>query len=83
MAYLFGDILSVAWSDFLWIGLGLFFLVGLLEWRWSALLTYTLNRDLAQAEGINPKRGQLTLTLALALIVALDIQVVGAILSAA
>ena len=68
---------------FLWIGHGLFFLVGLLGWRWLALLTCTLNRDLAQAEGINPKRGQLVLTLALALIVALDIQVVGAILAAA
>ena len=83
MAYLFGDILSVAWSDFLWIGLGLFLVVGLLGWRWSALLTCTLNRDLAQAEGINPKREQLVLTLALALIVALGIQVVGAILIAA
>ncbi len=83
MAYLFGDILSVAWSDFLWIGLGLFFLVGLLGWRWLALLTCTLNRDLAQAEGINLKRVQLVLTLALAVIVALGIQVVGAILIAA
>ena len=61
MAYLFGDILSVAWSDFLWIGLGLFLVVGLLGWRWSALLTCTLNRDLAQAEGINPKREQMVL----------------------
>ena len=49
MAYLFGDILSVAWSDFLWIGLGLFLVVGLLGWRWSALLTCTLNRDFCAA----------------------------------
>ena len=58
-------------------------ILGLLGWRWSALLTCTLNRDLAQAEGINPKREQMVLTLALALIVALGIQIVGAILIAA
>ena len=46
MAYLFGDILSVAWSDFLWIGLGLFLVVGLLGWRWSALLTWSISNAL-------------------------------------
>ena len=83
MAYLFGDILAVSQDDLAVIWGGAVLVVALIGWRWSALLTCTLNRDLAQAEGINPKREQLVLTLALALIVALGIQIVGAILIAA
>ena len=51
--------------------------VALIGWRWSALLTSTLNEDLAYAGGINPKREQLALTFALAITVAVVIKVVG------
>jgi len=46
-------------------------------------LTSTLNEDLAYANGINPKREQLVLTLALAITVAVAIKVVGVLLIAA
>ncbi|WP_322867995.1 metal ABC transporter permease [Aquicoccus sp. G2-2] len=83
MAYLFGDILAVTKSDLIVIWGGAL-LVLLLVWaRWSALLTTTLNTDLAYASGIDPKREQLVLTLALALVVAVAIKVVGALLIAA
>ncbi len=83
MAYLFGDILSVSWTDLgvVWIGAGL--VLGLLWWRWSALLTATLNPELAHAGGIDPKREQLVLTLSLAVVVAVAIKVVGVLLIAA
>jgi len=55
----------------------------LICWRWSALLTATLNEDLAYASGINPKREQLALTIALAITVAVAIKVVGVLLIAA
>lgn len=83
MAYLFGDILAVSNSDLgvIWGGAGL--VVGLIGWRWSALLTATLSEELAYASGINPRREQLVLTLALAITVAVAIKVVGVLLIAA
>lgn len=83
MAYLFGDILAVGTTDLavIWGGAGL--VLALLSWRWSALLTATLNPDLAHASGIDPRREQLVLTLALAVVVAVAIKVVGVLLIAA
>ena len=83
MAYLFGDILAVSRSDLavIWAGAGL--VAGLIAWRWQALLTATLSPDLAWSEGIDPRREQMVLTVALALVVAVAIKVVGVLLIAA
>ncbi len=83
MAYLFGDILAVSHSDLLVIWGGAALVVALIAWRWSPLLTATLNEELAYASGIDPKREQLILTLALAITVAVAIKVVGVLLIAA
>lgn len=83
MAYLFGDILAVSRIDLAVIWGGAALVVALIGWRWSALLTSTLNEDLAYASGIDPKREQLVLTLALAITVAVAIKVVGVLLIAA
>ncbi|AJE49018.1 metal ABC transporter permease [Celeribacter indicus] len=83
MAYLFGDILAVGKADLAVIWGGALLVLVLLYWRWSALLTATLNPDLAMASGISPKREQLILSLALALVVAVAIKVVGTLLIAA
>jgi zinc transport system permease protein len=83
MAYLFGDILSVGRSDLAVIWIGALLVLALLVWRWSALLIATLNPDLAYASGVDPKREQLILTLALAIVVAVAIKVVGVLLIAA
>ena len=83
MAYLFGDILAVSRGDLTVIWGGALLVVLLIGWRWSALLTSTLNEDLAYAGGINPKREQLVLTVALAITVAVAIKVVGVLLIAA
>jgi zinc transport system permease protein len=83
MAYLFGDILSVSRGDLVVIWSGAALVVALIAWRWSALLTATLNADLAYASGIDPKREQLVLTLSLAIVVAVAIKVVGVLLIAA
>lgn len=83
MAYLFGDILAVSRGDLAVIWSGAALVVLLIGWRWSALLTSTLNEDLAHASGIDPKREQLILTFALAVTVAVAIKVVGVLLIAA
>jgi len=83
MAYLFGDILAVGRMDLGIIWGGAFLVVGLMGWRWTALLMATLNEDLAYAGGYNPKREQLVLTLSLAVVVAVAIKVVGVLLISA
>jgi zinc transport system permease protein len=83
MAYLFGDILAVSRVDLAVIWGGAALVAGLIAWRWSALLTATLNEELAWASGIDPKREQLVLTLSLAITVAVAIKVVGVLLIAA
>ena len=82
-AFLFGDILAVSRGDLVVIWGGGFSVLLLLIWRWSGLLTATLNEDLAYASGIDPGRERLVLTLALAVVVAVAIKVVGALLIAA
>jgi zinc transport system permease protein len=83
MAYLFGDILAVSRTDLAVIWGGGALVIALIGWRWSPLLTATLNSDLAYASGIDPKREQLVLTLSLAIVVAVAIKVVGVLLIAA
>ena len=80
MAFLIGDILAVGTVDLTitWGGSGL--VLALLAWRWRALLTATLNADLAFASGLPPRREELVLTLALAIVVVVTIKVVGALL---
>ncbi|MDC0737874.1 iron chelate uptake ABC transporter family permease subunit [Cognatishimia sp. SS12] len=80
MAYLFGDILAVAHADLAVIWIGAALVTAVMAFRWSPLLTATLNADLAHASGIDPKREQLVLTLCLAVVVAVAIKVVGVLL---
>lgn len=83
MGYLFGDILAVGKGDLamIWGGAGL--VLALTYWRWSALLTATLSPDLARASGIDPRREEFGLTVALAVVVAVAIKVIGVLLIAA
>ncbi|MGY3439200.1 MULTISPECIES: metal ABC transporter permease [unclassified Marinovum] len=83
MSYLFGDILAVGRGDLAVIWGGAALVIGLMLWRWQALLTATLSDELAWAAGIDPRREQIVLTLALALVVAVAIKVVGVLLIAA
>lgn len=82
-AYLFGDILAVSRGDLGVIWGGAVLVTGLLVWRWQPLLTATLSPDLASASGGHPRRETLILTLALAVMVAVALKVVGALLIAA
>jgi len=83
MAYLFGDILAVGRVDLAVIWGGALLVLALVGWRWQQLLISTVSPDLAQAGGIDPKREQLILTIALAVVVAVAIKVVGVLLIAA
>ena len=79
-AYLFGEILAVSRIDLVVIAGGALLVLALLASRWSALLTATLSPELAHGGGIDPRREQLVLTVALAVVVAVSIKAVGALL---
>ncbi|WP_103172762.1 metal ABC transporter permease [Paracoccus sp. SY] len=82
-AYLFGDILAVGRGDLALIWAGAAGVLALLAWRWQRLLTASLNEELAMAAGIDPRVERLVLSLALAVLVALSIRVVGSLLISA
>ncbi|MBV1902212.1 MAG: metal ABC transporter permease [Marinosulfonomonas sp.] len=79
-AFLFGDILTVTSGEVLWVWVGSVLALLLLIWRWSALLTATLNEELAASAGINARREGMILTLVLAAVVAIALKLVGALL---
>ncbi|MFK7876646.1 MAG: metal ABC transporter permease [Paracoccaceae bacterium] len=83
MSFLLGDILAVSRGDLALIWGGGALVIGLILWRWNALLIATLNPDLAHAAGVDPRREEVVLTLTLAVVVALAIKVVGVLLIAA
>lgn len=80
MGYLFGDILSVTKTEVGLIWGGALVILAGLTWRWNALLTATLNEEMAAAQGINTRRENLVLMISLALLVAIAIKIVGALL---
>lgn len=80
MSYLFGDILSINLSD-IYMLLGLLVLVcAFFLLYWKSLLNITLNKELAEVEGINTQAIQLGYILLLSLLIALSIKVVGILL---
>ncbi|RMD49998.1 MAG: hypothetical protein D6832_00620 [Alphaproteobacteria bacterium] len=82
-AALMGDILSVTGADIA-TAWAVAALVLLLLWqRWRALVVGSLSADLAAADGHHPGRDDTLLALALALVVAASIKVVGVLLVAA
>ncbi|MFD1797706.1 iron chelate uptake ABC transporter family permease subunit [Paracoccus aurantiacus] len=82
-AWLFGDILMVQRADLIWVWGGATLVLAVLVWRWQGMVTATVNEELAMAAGINPARERLILTLAMAIIVAVAIRIVGALLVSA
>ena len=55
MAYLFGDILAVSRTDLAVIWGGSALVVALIAWRWSQLLTATLNEELGLRQRFRPQ----------------------------
>ena len=79
-AYLFGDLLTVTTSELLWLllgsGLALIALLG----KWNALLSFTLQPELAQVEGLNVRQLRVLLMLVVAIVVAVAMKIVGVLL---
>ena len=79
-AILLGDVLAIGWPD-VWVIWGGAALVGvLLALNWGALLTVTLSPELAAASGVSLARQRWVMTVTLSVVVAIGLQLVGALL---
>mgnify|MGYP000061853263 CR=1 FL=1 len=78
--WLFGDVLTVMWSDVATISGILLIVVIVMCWLWKPLLTLTVHEELAQVEGVNSNLVNMTFVMLVALLVATAMQVVGALL---
>lgn len=78
--YLFGDILAVSLQDVFWIFVLAATSLSLLALIWRALLLVTINKDIAQIEGINVARIHFVFMLLIAFVVAVAMKVVGILL---
>ena len=80
MGLLFGDILAVSRTDIAVIWAGGASVLGLLALVWRPLFASTVNRELAQAEGMHPERADLVFMLLLAAVIAISMKIVGVLL---
>lgn len=80
MGYLFGDLLSVTYSDLFQIIICVMFISALLLWRWNNFLFITVSEELAFSNGINIQFTKLLLTLLLALTIGIAMKFVGALI---
>lgn len=80
MGFLFGDILAVSKIDILVIYLGGFAILGVLFMIWRPLFAATVNRELAEAEGLNPDVANVIFTLLMACVIAISMKIVGVLL---
>lgn len=80
MAYLFGDILAVSGRDLLLVVALLAVVSAVLARHWRALVSLTIEPDLARVEGVPVRRLRLVLDLLIAGTIALGMKLVGIVL---
>lgn len=80
MGLLFGDILAITMTDLAMIGGGLVLIWGLIAYLWQDMLTISVDRELALAEGVNVPRSEFLFSVAIAATVALAMKLVGLLL---
>lgn len=80
MGFLFGDILAVSKLDIAIIWLGGAVVLAILTVIWRPLFAATINRELAEAEGMNPERVNIIFMLLMAAVIAISMKIVGVLL---
>ncbi|MGC7559452.1 zinc ABC transporter permease subunit ZnuB [Pasteurella sp. PK-2025] len=80
MAYLFGDLLALAYDDLLYIFCGVIVVLATLVYFWKPLISTTVSPELAQVEGINVQKMRFILMILTALTIALSMKFVGALI---
>jgi zinc transport system permease protein len=80
VSFLFGDILAVSEADIDIIWGGGILVILALVYLWRPLVASTVSEDLAEAEGLQPRRVKLYFMLLLALVIAIAMKIVGILL---
>ena len=80
MGLLFGDILAVSHRDLTVIAGTLVMTSIVLALTWRSLFAATVSRELAEAEGLNPRRSEIIFMLLIASVIAVAIKIVGVLL---
>ncbi|PJG83331.1 zinc ABC transporter permease subunit ZnuB [Caviibacterium pharyngocola] len=80
MAYLFGDLLAINYTDLYLIAAGVAVVMITLLYFWKPLLSTTISPELAQVEGINIQKMRFILMILTALTIALSMKFVGALI---
>ena len=79
-SYLFGDILSVSQKDLIYIVAGGLIISIALRLIWNQLLSLIVQPEIARVEGINEHRIRLVFLMALSLMIAISMQIIGVLL---
>jgi len=80
MSFLFGEILAVSRMDLLVIYGGGVAVLAVLAWIWRPLFAATVNREIAEAEGQNPRRADVVFMVLMATVIAIALKIVGVLL---
>ena len=80
MGFLFGDILAVSRADIFTIYAGGTIVLGVLAVIWRPLFAATVNRELAEAEGMHPERINVVFMILMATVIAISMKIVGVLL---
>ena len=80
MAYLFGDILAVGWTDLLWMLAGVVLVLISMGYLWRSLLALSVHEELAISDGVPVTAVRLSFMLLMALVVAVAMKLVGLLL---
>ena len=80
MGFLFGDVLSASVNDIIVIYVGGAFVISVMVFIWRPLFAATVNRELAEAEGVNPDRDDVVFMLLMAGVIAMAMKIVGVLL---
>lgn len=83
LSYLFGDLLTITWSDFpLFLAL-IIGCIAILIWQWKAQIQTAIAEDIAQSEGISIRVQRLIFMIILALFTVIALKAVGSLLMGA
>lgn len=77
---LFGDILTVTWTDVGIVWAGGVMVLAVLSWLWRDLIAISVHEELARAEGVKSDRVELGFVLLIALMTAISMKIVGLLL---
>jgi zinc transport system permease protein len=80
VSFLFGDILAIGEGDIDLIWGGGILVLMTLVYLWRPLVASTVSEDLAEAEGLQPKKARLIFMLLLAVVIAIAMKIVGILL---